>query len=468
MTESSRNFIGVVDNLVVRDALPSSHWTKGLEKSMAANFAERYRFRWLSLVLTVLLYAQLHAQNPAPVIESNHDPNSSIQQTKPYVVLVSLDGFRYDYAGRYGATNLQALATEGASASEGMIPVYPSLTFPNHYSIVTGLYPEHHGIVAMSFYDPDSKKRYAYNDSVAVTDGTWYRGVPLWSLAEQQGMRSACFFWPGSEAQIAGKRPSYYLHFDDHFPDSARIEQVIAWLRLPPDQRPHFITLYYSNVDHAGHEFGPDSQQTADAVRHVDKLVGGLWEALKALNLRVDLFVVSDHGMENIQGNWINLDQFADLSGFYTEGMLLYPDNGVSAEKAYQRLKGASDRFTVYRLRDVPKNLHYDENDRLGDPVIVANGPYAIRAHAPNPTDTVPRNKGGHGYDPERMKTMRAIFYAVGPDIRPGVAVDPFENVNIFPLVVKILGLDTVPNDGDAKVLEGILQTHTKEPVRKK
>lgn len=435
---------------------------------MAANFAERYRVRWLSLVLIVLLYAQLRAQNIAPVIESNHDPNSGVQQTKPYVVLVSLDGFRYDYAARYGATNLQALATEGASASEGMIPVYPSLTFPNHYSIVTGLYPEHHGIVAMSFYDPDSKKRYAYNDPVAETDGTWYRGVPLWSLAEQQGMRSACFFWPGSEAQIAGKRPSYYLHFDDHFPDNARIEQVIAWLRLPPDQRPHFITLYYSNVDHAGHEFGPDSQQTADAVRHVDKLVGSLWEALKAINLRVDLFVVSDHGMENIQGNWINLEQFVDLSGFRTEGMLLYPDSDKAAQRAFDQLKGASDKFAVYRRKDVPKDLHYDENDRVGDPVIVPRGPYAIRARAPNPSDTVPKIKGGHGYDPKQMKTMRAIFYAVGPDIRPGVKLASFENVNIFPLIVRILGLNEPRSDGDLKELEGILQNPAEERVRKK
>ena len=173
---------------------------------MASNFPEKHRFRWLSLVLIFLLYAQLYAQNTAPVVESKHDPNSPVQQTKPYVVLVSLDGFRYDYARRYGAKNLQALATEGASASEGMIPVYPSLTFPNHYSIVTGLYPEHHGIVAMSFFDPGSKKRYAFNDSASDRDGTWYGGVPLWSLAEQQGMRSACFFWPGSEAEIAGER----------------------------------------------------------------------------------------------------------------------------------------------------------------------------------------------------------------------------------------------------------------------
>ena len=425
--------------------------------------------RHLSLCLWIFIVCtQLCGQGPAPVIASNYAPNALAQQTKPYVVLVSLDGFRYDYAQRYGARNLQKLATQGASAPEGMIPVYPSLTFPNHYSIVTGRYPEHHGIVAMSFYDPDRKQRYAYNDPGSDTDGTWYGGVPLWSLAERQGMRSACFFWPGSEAEIAGQRPSYYMHFDDHFPDEARIEQIIAWLRLPAEQRPHFITLYYSNVDHAGHEFGPDSQQTAAAVRHVDELVGSLSEKLKSLNLSIDLLVVSDHGMENIQGNWINLDEFTDLSGFHTEGMLLYPENDAVAQKAYEGLNGASDKFSVYRRKDLPKSLHHDENDRVGDPVVVSKGPYAIRAHASNPADTLPKMKGGHGYDPEHMKNMRAIFYAMGPDIRPGSTVDPFENVNVFPLIVRILGLDGVPNDGDGKVLEGILQPHTKEPVRKK
>jgi predicted AlkP superfamily pyrophosphatase or phosphodiesterase len=424
---------------------------------MIANFAETRRFHWSILILIVALCAQLSAQSPVPVIESNRDPNSPTQQTKPYVVLVSLDGFRYDYAQRYGAKNLMELASQGASAAEGMLPVYPSVTFPNHYSIVTGLYPEHHGIVAMSFYDADRKQRYAFNDPVSDTDGTWYGGVPLWSLAEQQNMKTACFFWPGSEAEIAGKRPSYYLHFDDHFPDEARIDQVIAWLRLAPEKRPHFITLYYSNVDHAGHEFGPDSQQTAEAVRHVDELVGILWKELKTLDLPIDLFVVSDHGMESIQGNWINLDQFADLSGFLTEGMLMYPNSDTTAQKAYEQLKGASDKFAVYRRKDVPKALHYNENVREGDPVVVPKGPYAIRAHAPNPTDTVPKIKGGHGYDPEQMKTMRAIFYAVGPDIRTGVEIAPFENVDIFPVIVRLLGLKDVPNDGDLKVLQGIL-----------
>ena len=312
---------------------------------------DRWRKRCLVWMFVAILCGLVRGQNPAPVLESEHGPNAPGQEKKPYVVLVSLDGFRYDYTERYGAKNLHALATQGASAPEGMIPVYPSLTFPNHYSIVTGLYPEHHGIVAMSFYDPKRKQRYAFNDPSTNSDGSWYGGVPLWSLAEKQGMRSACFFWPGSEAEIAGERPSYYLHFDDHFPDEARIQQVVAWLRLSSMKRPHFITLYYSNVDHAGHEFGPDSPQTEEAVRHVDDLVGMLEAKLKELDLPIDLFVVSDHGMENIAGNWIDLDHFADLSAFQTEGMLLYSSSESDAEKAYEHLKGASNKFVVYRRR---------------------------------------------------------------------------------------------------------------------
>ena len=412
---------------------------------------------WLSLLFIAILSVSLFAQTTGPVIESNHGSNSLDQQSKHYVVLVSLDGFRYDYAQRDGAKNLQALGSDGATAPDGMIPSYPSITFPNHYTIVTGLYPEHHGIVAMTFYDPKRKQRYAYNDPAANTDGTWYGGVPLWSLSEQQGMRSACFFWPGSEAEIAGQRPSYYLHFDDHFPDEARIQQVIDWLRLPPARRPHFITLYYSNVDHAGHQFGPDSQQTIDAVHHVDELIGTLRAKLKELSLPIDLFVVSDHGMDNVQGNWINLDHFADLSAFHAEGLFLYSDDEAAIQKAYERLKGASDKFAVYRRRDVPKHLHFDDNERIGDPVIIPAGPYAIRAHAADPSDTVPKLKGVHGYDPQNLKTMRAIFYAAGPDIRPHTVLPPFENVNIYPLIAKILGLKEPPNDGDPKVLEHIL-----------
>jgi predicted AlkP superfamily pyrophosphatase or phosphodiesterase len=411
---------------------------------------------WLSLLLFGLLCAA-QAQL-APVITVDHGPNAAAQIDKHYVVLVSLDGFRYDYAKKYAATHLLAIAAHGASVPQGMIPAYPSLTFPNHYTIVTGLYPEHHGIVGNSFYDPARKERYTYTNPQTSADGSWYGGTPLWSLAEQQGMRTACFFWPGSEAEIAGQRPTYYLHFDNSVPDQARIDQVIAWLRLPQEQRPHFITLYYSQVDHAGHEFGPDSPQTAAAVKQVDALMGTLEKNLNALHLPIDLIIVSDHGMEKIQGGWIDLDKFATLSDFTTVGSFLYAPSEEAATAAYNKLKAADASFMVYRRANVPAELHYSTNPREGDPVIVARGPYAIRAEGPPPgrEDRAPE-VGNHGFDPFMMPNMKAIFYAEGPDIRHGVALKPFENVNVYPLIVKILGLTSPPVDGSLNVLSGIL-----------
>src|ERR1700693_3388019 len=250
--------------------------------------------------------------NIAPVVTTAHGPNAISERTKRYLVLVSLDGFRFDYAQKYGAPNLVGLGKRGLAA-DALIPSYPSLTFPNHYSIVTGLYPEHHGIVGMTFYDPALRKHFSFKDPKTATDGTWYRGAPLWVLAEKQGMRTACFFWPGSEAEIDAVRPTYYLKFDDRFPDEKRIDQVIAWLRLPAEQRPHFITLYYSTVDHAGHQYGPDSPETATAVQHVDQLRGVLCADLAKWQLPIDLIVVSDHGMEREQGAWIDLSSYAGL-----------------------------------------------------------------------------------------------------------------------------------------------------------
>jgi alkaline phosphatase D len=400
------------------------------------------------------------AQQASAVIAVDHGPNDAIQQAKHYVVLVSLDGFRYDYAKKYGARHILELAKDGASAPDGMVPAYPSLTFPNHYTLVTGLYPEHHGIVANGFYDPQRKQKYALNDPATVTDGAWYGGTPLWSLAEKQGMRSACFFWPGSEAEIAGERPSYYLKYDDAFPDEKRIDQVLAWLALPEERRPHFITLYYSNVDHAGHKYGPNAPETREAVRHVDALMGELRQRLLKTHLPIDLILVSDHGMEATRGSWITLDRFADLTGFTTDGPLLYAPSEAAAEKAYQQLKSASGDFKVYRRAHVPAALNYGQNARDGDPVIVPTGPFAIRAHAPDdPAKDQPPNKGSHGYDPQEFPNMRAIFYADGPDIRKGATLRSFENVNLYPLIAAILQLDAPPNDGKLSVLEGILET---------
>lgn len=422
----------------------------------------------LRLCLTALLLcsAITLAQTPqtTPVITVDNGPNALVQEQKHYVVLVSLDGFRYDYAKKYGATHLLALAKQGASAPDGMIPSYPSTTFPNHYTLVTGLYPEHHGIVAMSFYDEERKERYSFNDPKTSSDGSWYGGTPLWVLAEQQGMRSACFFWPGSEAAIQNVRPSYYLHFDDKFPDAQRISQIVAWLKMPEDRRPHFITLYLSNVDHAGHQYGPGSPQVAQAVKHVDALIGKLHEELDALHLPIDLIVVSDHGMAREEGPWINLDQYADLSNFTTVGSLLYGKTEADVERAYQKLKAADSAFVVYRRAKMPSWLHYNGNPRAGDPIVVAKGPYAIRAHGPpaGEADHAP-NAGVHGYDPREVPEMKAIFFAAGPDIRPGTVLKPFENVNVYPFIAKILDLPAPPTDGNLNILSSALAGAARE-----
>jgi len=413
-----------------------------------------------ALLITVVslppAYASPHPK--APVIEVPNADNRAEQLAKHYVVLVSIDGFRYDYAKLYGATHLDAVAREGATAPDGMLPAFPSVTFPNHYTLVTGLYPEHHGIVAMSFYDPQRKERYAFNDPKTVTDGSWYRGVPLWSLAEKQGMRAACFFWPGSEAEIAGARPSYYMKYDDKVPDEERVDQVVDWLKLPEAKRPHFVTLYFSEVDHAGHEYGPDAPETRAAVRHVDSVIGTLHAHLAKLHLPIDLVVVSDHGMATEQGGWIDLDQYVDFTGVETAGSLMYPDSEQEAAKLYAKLRIVSNKFKVYRRDRMPAELDYTGEPRIGDPVVVATGPYSIRVHGrADSTRDHPPNKGVHGYDPGSVPEMRAIFYAEGPDIRKGTRLKSFENVNVYPFLAEILGLDAPAIDGSAAVLEPAL-----------
>ena len=396
---------------------------------------------------------------PLPVIHVDNGANSPAARKAHYLVLVSLDGFRWDYAKRDGAAHLLTLGRKGVWAPEGMLPSYPSLTFPNHFSIVTGLYPEHHGLVANNFYDETKQARYAINDPTAVTDGSWYRGVPLWSLAESQGMRAACFFWPGSEAKIAGFRPSYYLKYDEKIEDKARIAQVLAWLHLPEAVRPHFIALYFSEPDHEGHEFGPDAPETKAAVVKMDGLVGKLEAGLESTGLPIDLVVVSDHGMMKTQGGWITLDKFADLSGFETVGSLLYGKTEEDRARVYDQLKRVSSQFMVFRLQHVPAELNYNLDARAGDPVVIATGPYAIRAHGP-PEGKPDRDpaRGMHGFDPRKMPEMKASFFAAGPDIREERTVLPFENVNLYPWLAHILGLSPPKSDGSLNVLAGTLR----------
>ena len=420
--------------------------------------------RWL-LLAGVLSAGFVLAQDPTPVITMQNPPNTAAQQKKHYVVLISLDGFRYDYPRIYGAPHLLKMGAKGASAPNGMFPSYPSLTFPNHISIVTGLYPEHHGIVANSFWDPAREETYIYTQSQSNSDGSWYSGTPLWVLAEQQGMRSACLFWPGSEAEIQGKRPSYYLHFDDKLDDEKRVDQVVAWLKLPAALRPHFITLYYSNVDHAGHSYGPDSDEVRAAVHHLDTMVGDLQMKIAKLHLPVDIVVLADHGMVKLQGEPVTLSDFADLKEFRTDGSLLYAKPDANVEETYEEFLTHPDpRYKVYRRADVPPHLHFDANPREGDPVIVPNGPFVFRANSSASEADHTKPHGGHGFDPRMMPEMKAIFFAAGPDIRRGVQLKPFENVNIYPFLAEILDLQAPVVDGTIDVLLPALKRPLSKP----
>lgn len=405
--------------------------------------------------------------NPAlPLTHVDNGPNSPSAQNQHYLVLVSLDGFRWDYAKRDRATHLLAIGKAGVWAPEGMLPSYPSLTFPNHYTIVTGLYPEHHGIVANSFLDPVRGERYSMSDPKAVTDSSWYGGVPLWSLAEGHGMRTACLLWVGCEAKIAGFRPSYYATFNNktqgtHETEQARIDDTVALLRLPAADRPHLILIYLSEPDHQGHEFGPDAPQTRAAASQMDALVGKLRDALRSTELPIDLVVVSDHGMTKAEGGWINLADFADLAGFETAGDLLYGKTEEDRARLYNSLKHASSQFMVFRLKDVPADLNYNQNPREGDPVVVATGSYAIRAHAPRAGEADrPPTLGMHGFDPHFVPEMKASFFAVGPDLREGKVVAPFDNVNLYPWMAHLLGLTPPKNDGSLNILSGTLRDY--------
>ena len=241
--------------------------------------------------------------------------------------------------------------------------------------------------------------------------------------------------------------------------EQARIDDAAALLKMPEAERPHFITIYYSEPDHEGHEFGPDAPETKTAALKMDKMIGKLKRALDATKLPIDLVVVSDHGMVKVEGGWITLDEFADLSGFETAGPLLYGKTEEDRAHVYDKLKHASSQFVVYRRKDVPGGLDYNQNPREGDPVVIATGPYPIRAHKPQgDRPDNPPEPGMHGFDPHKISEMKASFFAAGPDIVSGKTVKTFENVNLYPWIAHMLGLHAPKTDGNLNILAGTLR----------
>jgi predicted AlkP superfamily pyrophosphatase or phosphodiesterase len=412
----------------------------------------------LYLFCSIIIWAQ-QVDTVQKIIEGRR--NSPGQQEKPYVILISGDGFRYDYAEKYGAKNLLALSEHGVRA-ESMIPSYPSLTFPNHYTIVTGLYPSHHGLVNNYFYDRKRNDFYSMRNAKTVQDGTWYGGTPLWVLAEQQQMLTASFYWVGSEADIKGIFPTYYYKYNEAIPMDRRIQIVKEWLELPADRRPHFITFYISDVDHEGHAYGPDAPQTAKAVRSLDSTVQQLTIAVKETGLAVNFIFVSDHGMTNVDvDNSLPMPSAVDTTKYIiprgAELVELYAKNKDDVDKTVAQLKQEQKNFTTYKTGELPARLHFgiedDVMDRIGDIILVPTWPHVFNFSTRKP------NPGSHGFDPYLVKDMHATFYAWGPAFKSNLKIPSFENVNVYPVVTTILGLKyTDKIDGTPALAEKILK----------
>jgi alkaline phosphatase D len=337
-----------------------------------------------------------------------------------------------------------------------MIPSYPSKTFPNHYTLATGLYPARHGIVANSFWDPAREAMYALGDRTAVEDGTWYGGEPLWVTAERQGMVAASFFWVGSEADVQGVRPSYWRRYDGNVPNEERVDQVLTWLALPAERRPHLITVYFSDADDAGHRHGPDSPQLAAAVQRLDRLVGRIRTGLEALPAgnRTHLVVVSDHGMDGYQPkDFRYLEDVTPLEGLrmpeHGPSGNLWVDGGPARVLAVRdAINGGLGGVTAYLPDQVPERLRYRHHPRLGDLVLVTDS--AVMVELARDPERPARAGYTHGWDPHLL-SMRALFLAAGPRILAGREVAPFENVHVQPLITSLLGLTPPADiDGDA------------------
>ena len=371
------------------------------------------------------------------------------------LVLIALSGLRWDDPQRAPAPHLLAIAQRGSWAPHGMLPVFPAQSAPNLFTIATGLYPGHHGIVAEAFQDPEHHARFLAGDPRTAAESRWYAGTPLWSLAEKQGIRTACIGWTGCSAEIAGARPSYVAH-EGRTEAAGALHQALVWLRLPASRRPRLIGVALDEPARTARQFGPDAPQTRAAIRALDAALGRFEKELDAAGEPVDLVVVSDHGFARPDGDWIALSQFAPLQAFETDGLLLYGKNEADRAQVYDRLKRATSEFVAYRLKSFPASLHMNSNPRLGDPVVVATGPYALRAGPAAVKEAAPR--AVDGFDPAIVPEMKGIFIAAGPDIVAGRTVEPFEDVNLYPWLAHLLGLKIPKNDGNLNILSGTLR----------
>lgn len=376
--------------------------------------------------------------------------------TDSYLVMLSLDGFRWDYPDYMNTPVLDSLKQAGVVA-QSLKPSYPTKTFPNHYTMATGLYPDNHGIVNNTFYAPDLDKYYRISNRDAVENGDFYGGEPIWVTAEKQNVKSATLFWVGSEAEIKGYRPSIWRRYDHDLPYADRVDSILTWLSLPKETRPRLIMWYIDEPDWSGHEYGPNSIETKEVVESLDSLLEVYFTQLRKLPIfnQINFIITSDHGMaENTNDRVINLDQFIDTAdieyfGGYNPVMNIKVKPG-KLEKVYGQLKSVPHLY-AWKHDSLPDRLNYGTHPRIIDIHAVAYPGWGISSSWKDYT-----TKGNHGYDND-FKDMHAIFYAAGPAFKENFSHPSFENVDIYPLMTHILGLKPVNSDGSFENVKEML-----------
>lgn len=362
---------------------------------------------------------------------------------KVTTVLLSIDGLSNQQLAKIKPRTLTLLAENGLS-SEGLLPVFPTKTFPNHLSIVTGAYPAQHGLIHNNFYDKQKNKFYKMGEG--SNDPTWVKLKPIWVLAEEQGLKAASYFWPESDAELFGVRPSYYFPYQHNTPNKTRINQIVKWLELPDNQRPQFISSYFSIVDSANHDFGTFSEQAVNAVAEIDDLIASFLSQLQQKNININLVIVSDHGMEYIkrqvpQYTIIPKDtyhMFKVVNG--QTQIMLYGKNNTKLKKLKRRLKKqAKGRYNVFGKSEFP------EHWQLSSDVELSYVPDLIINAKPGVVFNKDSSAATHGFDLAESEEMEAIFIAIGPDIKKG-KLEKFENVHVFSLLTHLIGVEHKDN----------------------
>lgn len=394
------------------------------------------------------------------------------QESEPTVILISLDGYSQQYLGKYPAPHIEQLIAEGVVA-EAMQPAFPTKTFPNHYSIVTGLYPGNHGIVENNIYDADFESVFRMNNAEEVTAARWWLGEPIWVTAELQGVKTGTYFYPGSEAEIKGVRPRYWQVYDGKISNTERVNSVLQWLALPPADRPRFITLYMSTIDDAGHQYGPDSAEVSAAVAEVDDAIGLLIAGLKQQNLygNVNLILVSDHGMAAVPAEQVIIvDRLFDTSKamltlWTPEIVSIFPKMG-ELEAIYQQLSSnLPDSAKVYRKEELPARWHYQQSKRVAPLLIIPEPGWRLLQHKRYLHEQNDPLRGAvtgsHGYD-NIAPQMQAIFIGHGPAFAKGQTIPAFANIQLYNLMCNILGIRPAPNDGNLQWADNLLKSGQK------